>query len=328
LVKHTSFVYTIVADIDASLSRTSATNGARVYDTHLSDPSRKPEGWCDFSLRAEHVWDGFILLTLLEEHAGREALLRLPHGGDQKDRYTAAIRERNIRMSQAGQPEWAHFCNRCTRVFPGVNGGPPSKICHPSAGIILTVLTVKIMVVVSDGLTIGCNCCGILHCMEPLPEGQGIRYCFLHDRYHYICACVGCEQPVVTGRKTCSNPIHQRGEDYRNEKGKAMFQLKAQLSHAKVMNPENAHAAEPTEEDEIDMELREGEEDAAACPEKGENGNRKLRFMFGRRRTHNEQILVHPCGMIVARKTCNTSEGLKEIVVRPHSLLLGIFFME
>jgi len=93
-----------------------------------------------------------------------------------------------------------------------------------------------------------------------------------------------------------------------------MFQLKSQLSHVKVSNPENSQEAEPTEADVMDMELRDGEEDAA-CPEKGEDGNRKLRFMFGRRRTHNEQIIVHPCGMIVARKTFNTSEGLREVIV-------------
>jgi hypothetical protein len=36
---------------------------------------------------------------------------------------------------------------------------------------------------------------------------------------------------------------------------------------------------------------------------KSELGNRKIRAQFGRRRTHNEQTLVRPCGVICAWAT-------------------------
>ncbi|KAJ7920004.1 hypothetical protein B0H13DRAFT_2319921 [Mycena leptocephala] len=62
------------------ISWTSATNGARVYDNSLSRLENFPDhpDWMDtsFKLRPEHVWDGFILLALLEDHAARSTTLR------------------------------------------------------------------------------------------------------------------------------------------------------------------------------------------------------------------------------------------------------------
>ena len=74
--------------------------------------------------------------------------------------------------------------------------------------LILMFSTVRVIVVVTDGLTIGCTCCGVLHCIEPLPDGHGIRFCIPHDYLHDICAVISCEEPNVAGRKTCANPIH------------------------------------------------------------------------------------------------------------------------
>lgn len=78
------------------------------------------------ALRTEHVWDGFILLSLLEDCASRKSVLLVPHTGDQKNRFNAAMADRNLFMSQAGQPEWAHYCDKCCRVWPGANGELPS----------------------------------------------------------------------------------------------------------------------------------------------------------------------------------------------------------
>lgn len=103
------------------ISWTSATNGARVYDSCLSQPENFPDhpDWMDtsFKLRPEHVWDGFIILSLLEDHTARSAILRVPHTGDQRDRFTAAMEERNARIQLCGQPEWGHYCTKCLRVW-------------------------------------------------------------------------------------------------------------------------------------------------------------------------------------------------------------------
>ncbi|KAJ7302811.1 hypothetical protein DFH08DRAFT_722654, partial [Mycena albidolilacea] len=55
------------------ISWTSATNAACVYDTCLSKPENQPnhEDWSpehSFKMHTEHVWDGFLLLSLLKDY--------------------------------------------------------------------------------------------------------------------------------------------------------------------------------------------------------------------------------------------------------------------
>lgn len=43
------------------------------------------------SVTTEEVWDTFVILTLLDDHAMRGDRLVVPHDGQQKDRYTAVM---------------------------------------------------------------------------------------------------------------------------------------------------------------------------------------------------------------------------------------------
>jgi SepF-like predicted cell division protein (DUF552 family) len=43
---------------------------------------------------------------------------------------------------------------------------------------------------------------------------------------------------------------------------------------------------------------------------------KKIQAQFGWECTHNEQIIVTPCGMIIARETFYGAEGVGSIVVR------------
>ena len=56
-------------------------------------------------------------------------------------------------------------------------------------------------------------------------------------------------------------------------------------------------------------------EASATCPDKPNTGNRKLRAQFGRKRTHNEQIIVAPCGVIIARATLYGAEAITSVMV-------------
>lgn len=49
---------------------------------------------------------------------------------------------------------------------------------------------------------------------------------------------------------------------------------------------------------------------------KSTEGNRRLKARFGRRRTHNEQTLVRPCGVIFARATFYGAEAVSNFLVR------------
>jgi len=51
------------------------------------------------------------------------------------------------------------------------------------------------------------------------------------------------------------------------------------------------------------------------CDGKSDLGNRKLRAKFSRSRTDNEQIVVRPCGIIVARATMVGAEAVPNVLV-------------
>jgi hypothetical protein len=304
-----------------STNRTSATNGARVYNTCLSQPENQPGVWqFGFELRPEQVWDGFCLLSLLEDHAQHHTVLAVPDDGTQKDRFTEAMKARNLRMQQAGQEEYAHACNKCVRVWEGADGQPSREYPFVNCPYLLNSLCAdKCSVLVIDGITIGHPCCGILHCQTSLVSNRH-RYCPSHDGHHHICAVEGCLQPVASrsspddpARLTCDIETHAALEKQHKQRGSAFFQLRGKLQRAHVAHPVDSDAAQPTAEEVEEMEF-DGNADSA-CPSKLEAGNRKIRALFGRRRTHNEQIMVRPCGIIVARQTFFGSETTPQTVV-------------
>jgi hypothetical protein len=71
-------------------------------------------------LQTEHVWDAFVLISLLRDHEDRGRLLEVPHGGMQKDQFTTAMEERKLRIIHEGQDEIDHTCDTCTRKFEEV----------------------------------------------------------------------------------------------------------------------------------------------------------------------------------------------------------------
>lgn len=51
------------------------------------------------------------------------------------------------------------------------------------------------------------------------------------------------------------------------------------------------------------------------CPSHPATGDRKLKATFGRRRTHNEQVIVRPCGIICSRATFYGAEAVSNVLV-------------
>ncbi|KAJ6592961.1 hypothetical protein B0H19DRAFT_1279753 [Mycena capillaripes] len=282
------------------ISWTSATNTARVYDTCLSKPENQPnhKDWDptrSFKLRTEHVWDGFLILLLVEDYVERDEILQVPNTGEQNVRFNDAIRKRNSRICLCGQPEWAHYCNRCMRVWKDGDG------------------LKKLHVLVIDGITIGNPCCGVHDCPEPLINNRH-RFCHGHDYRHHICAVEGCEHPVEPQFMTCTITEHRELELNHKKRDKALFpELRGRLQRASVSNPDDAFEAQVTAEEVEEMTIPDpAQENCEAA--KDPNGNRKIRALFGRHRTHNEQIFVRPCGMIVAHATFYASESVSQTV--------------
>lgn len=149
--------------------------------------------------------------------------------------------------------------------------------------------------------------------------------------------------------RTCADPEHRKLETYYKQQGKAMFQLKHRLEWAKVSqthdslssgdNPElhsTVRASNEDDDDEIpnlvevnkdeddfdedkdDFEEGsgvQGDDDDALIDENGicdgklDTGNKSVRARFGRRRTHNEELCVASCGVILGRATFYGSEA-------------------
>lgn len=162
--------------------------------------------------------------------------------------------------------------------------------------------------IVSDGLSIGHPCCGELHCIYPLVSNRD-RYCAGHAHLEKICAIIGCDAPCEADYKTCPDPSHRHLEDEYKLRDKALFQLKGQL--------QRAYTSQSTGNESSAIDSGE-----FTCEEKAATGNRKLRALFGRRRTHNEQLMVRPCGILVAHQTFYGSETTTQVIVRSSSFSL------
>lgn len=309
------------------VSRTSATNCAQIYNETIGgrDELGRFDSWAgSFKLKTEHVWDAFIILSLLDWHSSSlQTRLVVPNTGPQSERFIPAMRERNEHIVYHGQPEWNHACDKCVATSkPGVRmSQDPSRTSISSAVISAVILMFFPSVpvydaIVVDGVTLGRPCCAVHDCHEDLPSNRD-RFCKTHADLHQQCAVEGCENSVAAAnRMTCSLEDHKTLEDQHHARGQAMFQLKRLIERRTVSNPENA----APELSDTNMPYEYSEEiematDKTACDGKDEKGNTRIKARFTRRRTHNEQLFVRGCGVIPARATFNGSEAISAVKV-------------
>ncbi|KAG9317734.1 hypothetical protein JVU11DRAFT_1951 [Chiua virens] len=107
----------------------SASSCANIYNRSLSRSKVPPPGWpIGFTVSSDHVWDAFVLHSLLEDASECEELLVVSHTGAQHSRFTELVQARNQHMRIEGQPEISHFCNRCTWWYYGPDGQGESAL--------------------------------------------------------------------------------------------------------------------------------------------------------------------------------------------------------
>ncbi|KIJ07348.1 hypothetical protein PAXINDRAFT_90571 [Paxillus involutus ATCC 200175] len=302
------------------VSWTSATNCARLYNFSLSGGKEAPMGYpIKFELTQEHVWDAFVITSLLDDCKCRKKTLPVPHTGAQRDRFTAATVARNRRIRLYGFEESRlHLCCRCTHFYENEEG-------HE---------TQKVSVIVIDGVTVGHPCCAMKNCYIPLEKNHH-RFCPTHSTYEKECSILGCKSPVVQGSCTCSDPNHSRIEECYILRGQSRFQLQDWLARARIAHLDDAVARDVDISelgDQVNMEEEyEFDEDggrvlpatngksapagSSSDPDQRPRSRRhKVKAMFGCRRTHNEQLMVAPCGLIIARQTFFGAEGVASVV--------------
>jgi hypothetical protein len=95
-----------------TLFRVSASSCANIYNCSFLQSKVCPPGWpVSFAVSPEHVWDAFILRSLLEDAMDHKEFLVVTHSGTQHIRFTELVQAHNQRMRLEGQPEISHFCN-------------------------------------------------------------------------------------------------------------------------------------------------------------------------------------------------------------------------
>ncbi|KAI1784804.1 hypothetical protein LXA43DRAFT_901026, partial [Ganoderma leucocontextum] len=286
-----------------TISWTSASNCAKFYNTSLAPPhfaDLLPLDWgYKFKLTTEQVWDGFFLYSLLLDHQERSTSLSLPHvAGSQAERLSGALQDRNLRMARPGQKYWSHACDRCCWV--------DSKDAEGNEYAVRSVVT--------DGVGIGHPCCGIHDCKNPVMRTKGSRYCEQHASKEDECAVIDCALPREDGFRTCSTPSHRRLDDILRLENKAMFQLKNRLDRLNTLQSAKhiySTVLMPPAEDDAEITIR---NDEVECEEKSPEGNKRLHALFGRRRTHNEELAVASCGVILGRATFYGSEAVSGVL--------------
>lgn len=133
-----------------------------------------------------------------------------------------------------------------------------------------------------DGITMGHPCCNERDCKEPLRKVYD-EYCPLHENLGVFCCVNDCKLPREVGFRTCTNTAH-RGEELRRQAGSRKTRgVGRPYSKGLVL-------------------------DRAAQ-------NKRPKGVFSRRWTHNEQLMVRPCGVIIGRATFYSSESLSGVKV-------------
>jgi hypothetical protein len=200
--------------------------------------------------------------------------------------------------------------------------------------------------VVIDGITIGHPCCGQHNCQHSLASNRH-HYCPSHSALNTQCAIVGCDAEVVEGMMTCIDAVHQEVERVKMARGEGHFQLKDRLACQRVAHPNDSVAADVNLMELEDIDAAEEQfsldDDGRVMPDSGytlfenqevegrgntsHNGSdtmegveveagqevpepKKLCAQFGRKRTHNEQIMVAPCGIILSWATFFGAEAV------------------
>ena len=252
-------------------------------------------------------------------------------------------------MVGPGQEHWNHACDMCCWVFEedGIMCMSPITFCV----LFLNNTADQICSTVTDGVTIGHPCCTVQDCPEALPHVKK-WFCLLHTHLYSLCVVIACMALASANFRTCADPEHRKLETYYRQQGKAMFQLKHRLEWVKVSQIHDSLSAgdgdlpspmrvsddvevpDLVDVDDDDHEDYIGEgsgvqgddddtliDENGVCDGKPDTGNKSVRARFGRRHTHNEELCVGSCRVILGRATLYGSEAPNGVRVSLYVLL-------
>ena len=128
--------------------------------------------------------------------------------------------------------------------------------------------------------------------------------------YERRCAIMDCMRDIGGCHQTCDIPEHRALETQGVKSHTAMFQLHHRLEWLKIYHAPDKTTSFGDEDVSLSFLLREiVKVELDSHPSKPESGNTKTWARFGRWRTHNEELCVATCGVILGRATMYGSGG-------------------
>ncbi|KAG0696840.1 hypothetical protein DFH29DRAFT_812545 [Suillus ampliporus] len=262
------------------VSWTSMSNCARLYNVALMQNAKPPPDFpWNFELTGDHVWHGFVQFALMEDCVEHHTILSVPQDSDQRAHFMDAISKRNNHIRTYGQDELRHYCNKCTRFRRDDSG----------------MLTSKYSVVVTDGVTVGHPCCAIHNCHAPLNNNRD-HFCPAHTATHaHKCAIIACSNDALAKSKVCHLAEHKAVERTYQLRGQSRFQLQQCLQRSQLSHPTDSTPQDVPLDDLVD--------DAPLEEDYTLNID-----------ADGHQLVVAPCGMILARETFYGAEGVGSVI--------------
>lgn len=304
-----------------SIAVVSATNLVQLYNqTHAKEGTTYPNTFSDTQFQRRMSFNvctlGLDINRLMRSFNERDVRLKSDAHGTDDQRFYAAMEEHLEWVRIEGTYHSSHVCSVCTEVTP-IPNTDEAKIMRA---------------VVTDGVTLGYWCCSAseaqLRALDPNSTANHCdqylarvidRYCPAHTRLlKNICPAQPCVNKVVAGKPTCSDPEHEAAYLEFKEQNTSLFGLPRRMkrpnTHIRldpsVLISPNTGEVNITDEYLMNSEVQEREHESAR--DGGESQPTK-KPLLSRKRTHNEQLVVSPCGMVLARKTFYKSESLPKV---------------
>jgi hypothetical protein len=116
---HTISLFQLGFDTEFRMSATNCANSytqtfSGAFEKHLGASNSFHVGAC---LLGRHVYDGFLVLTLLRHWFDLGSALVVPRTGLQEDRFKDAAITFNAYIRLYGMPTHRHGCKRCCRFY-------------------------------------------------------------------------------------------------------------------------------------------------------------------------------------------------------------------
>lgn len=269
-------------------------------------------------LSQEVARDGVDIFSLLRRCERRGHVLHVKASGKNADRLLPAMARELHYIANNGSLFRDHFCSFCVRAVPveDEEGKPAIKI---------------IRAVVTDGLTIGHWRCtassaqlqALAHragapppdgpCLNPLPKVTA-RFCAEHEvslkGWCFAQPCIALAEP---GSKTCQQESHRQAWASFQANKKKNFSLKSMLNRPGSNLPSDPSVhLHPDTAELVDFDAIHQADEADRAHEAARDGGEakpKDSSSLTRSRTHNDQVAVGACGIVLCRRTFYNAEA-------------------